>query len=289
MVGVSSSWRAPGGVPMHPGRARCWYVYHGKHLYQMHQMMLALHVCASLARASTGAGTPGGGSLVLHVASIEQQQVEDNPSAADGSESAPYKSVSAARDALRELQPLVPGGATVLLHEGTHRPFELAGKIDSGRPGAPIVYAGAPGERAVVSGAVQVPASAFKPWRTDRKNIVVADLAALGITTGDLGSMQYPTTEGNMNFGSCQHDKAELFFGGKAMTLARYPNVAADGSWRFLYADEAAQFGSGSQRGGAWWLMKQGPNATKIRTWATEDQASSWLHGAFDTRSEHRL
>ena len=236
---------------------------------------------AASVRATTASGAQ---SLVLHVASIEQQQGDLRAAAALPAGIGYHASVTAARDALRALQPLPPGGATVLLHEGTHRPFELAGEIDSGRPGAPIVYAAAPGERAVVSGAVTIPASAFKPW-PDRKGVVAADLAALGITADDLGSMQYPTSEGNMNFGSCQHDKAELFFGGDAMTLARYPNLAADGSWRFLYADRAAEFGPGSpggptQGGGAWWLMKTGANATKIQTWATEDKASSWLHGA---------
>jgi hypothetical protein len=242
-------------------------------------------LCAIFMAASIGAATASGAeSLVLHVASIEQQQ-GDLAQAALPAGIGYHASVSDARDALRALQPLPPGGATVLLHEGTHSPFELVGEIDSGRPDAPIVYAGAPGERAVISGAVNIPASTFKPWRADRKGIVVADLAVLGITSVDLGSMQYPTSEGNMNFGSCQHDKSELFFGGDAMTLARYPNLAADGSWRFLYADRAAEFGPGSpggptQGGGAWWLMKAGANATKIQTWATEDQASSWLHGA---------
>jgi hypothetical protein len=85
-----------------------------------------------------------------------------------------------------------------------------------------------------------------------------------------------------MDFGECQHDKAELFFGGEAMVLARYPNLADDGSWRFLYADLPA--GATCQAGATchpnyWFLMKLGPNATKISTWATNDAASSWLHG----------
>ena len=178
--------------------------------------------------------------LVLHVAPAGHLLL---PQTADGSAAAPFRSVAEARDALRALQPLPAGGATVLLHEGTHRPFALT-DVDSGRSDAPITYAAAPGEAATVSGAVPVPASAFKPWtKGSVPGIVVADLAPLGITAAHLGSMRYPVSEGSMGFGSCQHDKAELFFGGEAQTLARFPNKAADGSWRFLYAEEAGKFG----------------------------------------------
>jgi hypothetical protein len=238
--------------------------------------MLTILAAASAATLVALAGASPS-SLVLHVAPIEQQHAAISD--ADGSAGAMFRSVADARDALRALQPLPEGGATVLLHEGTHRPFALAGAIDSGSAGAPIVYTAAPGERATVSGAVPVPASAFKPWKG---KVVKADLGKLGITAAELGSMKYPVSEGTMNFGSCQHDKAELFWGGEAMTLARYPNKAADGSWRFLYADVAGAFGPGSpggptNGGGAWFLMKLNGNASKIQTWATDDQASSWL------------
>lgn len=197
-----------------------------------------------------------------------------------GSAANPFCSVAAARDRLRALQPLPDGGATVILHGGSHQSFVLEGALDSGRAGAPIVYTAAPGEPASVTGAVPIPPAAFKAWDGGTAGVLVAELGPLGITKGMLGGMQY---DGSMSFGSCQHDKAELFWGGEAMTLARYPNKAADGSWRFLYADEAGVFGAASpgqgSNGGTWFLMKLGPNATKIKSWITENAAASWLHG----------
>ena len=89
-----------------------------------------------------------------------------------------------------------------------------------------------------------VPAAAFKPWSGGAAGVVVADLGKLGVTTAALGGME--TGNNTMTFGSCQHDKAELFYGGKAMVLARYPNVAPDGSWRFLYGDLPAGEGGGT-------------------------------------------
>eukprot|EP01052_Picozoa_sp_SAG31_P016628 SAG31_NODE_1107_length_9877_cov_4.000102_12_plen_447_part_00 len=232
-----------------------------------------------------------GGKVVLHVAppaDVGAVAAVD----CDGSATRPFRSVAAARDALRSLQPLPHGGALVLLHEGMHAPFVLQGKrpklcrgyspqfraadriarqllcsnaqwagsIDSGRPEAPIVYAAAPGEHAMVSGARPIPPSAFKRWGGG-SGLLRADLAPLGFTKSDLGGMQYPASDGTMSFGSCQHDKAELFWGGDAMTLARFPNKAADGTWQFLHADLAGT------PGGTWFLMKDGPNATKIQKW----------------------
>lgn len=223
------------------------------------------------ARAELAAAAP----LVLHVASAEQLSTGGRQL----SPSSFFRSVEAARDELRSLQPLPSGGATVFLHEGTHQPFALDA-IDSGRADAPIVYASAPGETATISGGVTVPASAFKPSAAGAAGVMSASLAPLGITPAMLGGME--TGEGSMDFGECQHDKAELFFGGEAMVLARYPNQAADGSWRFLYADVPA--GATCEAGALcppnyWFLMKLGANATKISSWATKDAASAWLHG----------
>jgi hypothetical protein len=92
-----------------------------------------------------------------------------------------------------------------------------------------------------------------------------------------LGSME---TASMSCVGDYQHDKAALYLDGEAMTLARYPNKAADGTWRFLKADLAGKFGRpGTQAGGNWFLMKVGTNASKISGWITEDPGHAWLHG----------
>jgi hypothetical protein len=238
---------------------------------------LALVLCCILALAASGAGESEV-PVVLHVASAEQ--LAASKAADNDPDPSLFRSVEAARDKLRSLQPLA-GGAMVLLHEGTHAPFVLDGDLDSGRAGAPVVYAAAPGETATVSGGVTVPAAAFKPFAGGAAaGVMSANLGQLGITPAMLGGME--TGEGSMDFGECQHDKAELFFGGKAMVLARFPNQAPDGSWRFLYADLPP--------GAAPWvpivpnysfLMKLGANATRITNWAKAG-GSAWMHGYWD-------
>lgn len=198
--------------------------------------------------------------------------------APDGSRSAPFRSVAAARDALREMQ-LPPGGVEVHLHSGTHAPFGLEGRADSGREDAPIVYTAAPGENAVVSGGVVIPGETFKAWSKGPPGVLRADLSALGVTRELLGGMQ---TASMKCVGDCQHDKSELYLDGQAMTLARYPNKNAAGAWQFLKADLGGSFGRISAKtGGPWFLMKAGPNATRIAAWADreQDQHNAWLHG----------
>ena len=202
-------------------------------------------------------GTAARGELVLHVVT-PSAAVSAASATPDGSRAAPYQSVGAARDALRRHTAaggLPDGGATVLLHAGHHAPFALNGPLDSGRTDAPIVYAAAPGERAVVSGGVSLPQSAFEAWASGPAGALVADLGQLGVTSSQLGAMRTPKMG---CISDCQHDKAELYLGSQAMTLARYPNKAADGSWQFLHAE----VGSGS----TWFLMNASdPTAARIR------------------------
>ena len=81
----------------------------------------------------------------------------------DGSAARPLMSVHAARDQLRTIRAArgLPDGARVVLHAGTHAPFALDAKLDSGALGARIVYEGMDG--AVVSGGIEVPAQHFSP------------------------------------------------------------------------------------------------------------------------------
>ena len=82
-----------------------------------------------------------GAPLMLHVQGRRWGEALSRTTdvAVDGSMAAPFRSVSEARDALREMQPLPPGGAVVVLHQGLHAPFELDGVMDSGTADAPIV------------------------------------------------------------------------------------------------------------------------------------------------------
>ncbi len=88
--------------------------------------------------------------LMLHVA-------VNGDDAAAGSEQAPFRTLTRARDAIRALKqrgPLPEGGVRVLIHGGTYeleQPLAL-GPEDSGTASAPIAYAAADGEQPIISG-----------------------------------------------------------------------------------------------------------------------------------------
>ena len=161
--------------------------------------------------------------LTLHV----------SPNGADtapGTADAPLATLERARDLLREMRGKDPtalaGGATVWVHGGTYErtaAFTLESQ-DSGTPQGMIVYRAALGESPVLLGGRVLPADAFQPVTDDavlkrlgpaaRDTVRCADLRALGIT--DLGV--FP------NAFSTPPVVPELFFDGKRMTLARWPN-----------------------------------------------------------------
>jgi hypothetical protein len=142
----------------------------------------------------------------------------------------PLASLEGARDTIRKLKQtagLPAGGATVWIGGGDYvreETFHLT-KEDSGAANALVTYRACKGEKARFLGGRAV--NAFKPVtdtgvldRLDenaRKNVLQADLKALGIT--DFGRLQSrgfgrPTVPAHM----------ELFFAGQPMTLARWPN-----------------------------------------------------------------
>lgn len=148
-----------------------------------------------------------------------QQPRTQSEKLSDGSAARPFTSLKAARDLLRSLQPLPAGGAVVNVGCGVHQPLELNAS-DSGTATAPILYQGAHDEVngepcALISAGLSVPMSAFGPW-APRPGVLVANLTALGMTS--FGAI----TGGDLE--DCQNHKAELFFGGKPMQLARWPN-----------------------------------------------------------------
>lgn len=105
-----------------------------------------------------------------------------SPSGSDtnpGTVAAPFQTLQRARDAIREAtgrnsmaQPGVPAGwegATVTLRGGV---YPLADTFrfdarDSGSEAHPIIYVGAAGEEAVISGEVHIPANAWQPLSRD--------------------------------------------------------------------------------------------------------------------------
>ena len=141
-----------------------------------------------------------------------------------GTQARPLATPEAARDRLRAREG--GGGAVVTLRGGTHRrgeSFCLTAE-DSGSADAPVVYRAAAGEEVRLSGGravtgfapVRDPAILARLDEAARGQVLVADLAAQGF-----GEVVHECPEG---FPVRTEQIAELFFGGRRMTLARWPN-----------------------------------------------------------------
>jgi len=148
----------------------------------------------------------------------------DGNDSGDGSKARPFRSLVAARDAVRawQLRPDPPIGSVQILIGGGVYPVEQTLELaaeDSGKGGtSPVVYMAEPGRQPVFCGGVRI--ASWKPItdatareRLDsavRERVLQADLKTLGVTDfGDATALR-----------KCP----ELFCGGVPQTLARWPN-----------------------------------------------------------------
>ena len=147
-----------------------------------------------------------------------------------GTRAKPFATLVRARDAIRALKQkpggLPAGGVVVWVHPGAYllgKSFELT-EQDSGTPAAPITYRAEGAPVRLVGGPV-IPPECFKPI-TDpvlldrleasaRGHVLQADLKTLGLTA--FGEPWPVAFRGYAGW-------PELFFAGKPMTLARWPN-----------------------------------------------------------------
>ena len=151
---------------------------------------------------------------------------DDNP----GTEKKPLATLEKARDTIRVIKKagsLPQGGITVYLRGGIYKitdTFKLTSE-DSGTEDAPIIYRSYPGESVHFSGGkvitgfepVNDPAVLKRIDKAYHENILQTDLKVQGITNfGEMKSTGFslPTLPTVL----------ELFFKGKPMTIARYPN-----------------------------------------------------------------
>lgn len=185
-----------------------------------------------------------------------------------GTKAKPFASLERARDAIRDLKTsgeLPDGGATVWMRAGEYErnaTFTL-GAEDSGTETAPIIYRACNGETVRLIGGRRI--GGFQPVRDPavlsrldeaaRGSVLQTDLKAQGIT--DFGKLK-PRGFGRAN--SPSH--LELFFNGRPMTLARWPNEG----WVTIAAVPAGQ------RGGKFTYEGDRP-----KRWTQSDDI--WLHG----------
>ncbi|MCY2930743.1 MAG: right-handed parallel beta-helix repeat-containing protein [Planctomycetota bacterium] len=145
----------------------------------------------------------------------------------------PFATLERARDELRRAKQrgtLPRAGAVVLVRGGRYavgRTFTL-GAEDSGSAQGPILYRAYPGETPVFSGGVRLsgfapvadPAVRARLSEASRDKVVQVNLKACGVTNilpPRLGGFGSPA-------GFKTHPAMELFFDGRALPLARWPN-----------------------------------------------------------------
>ena len=181
----------------------------------------------------------------------------------------PFATLERARDAIRALKKqggLPEGGVTVWLRGGTYTqltPFELTAE-DSGTPQSPITYSAYRNEQVRLVGGKRV--TGWQPVKDDavlrrlppaaRGKVLVADLQVQGIT--DFGQML------RRGFGSSAAVPAglELFYNGKPVPLARYPNEG----WLKISSTPAGQ------QGGRFTC-----DDPRLRRWT--EAKDVWVHG----------
>lgn len=160
---------------------------------------------------------------------IEVFVAPDGKDSNPGTKQAPLATLEAARDLLRARRKegrLPAGGAAVVLRGGTYvrtATFRLEAQ-DSGTAEAPVVYRAAEGESPILSGGrtlrgfepVGDPAVLARLPAESRGKVVRLDLRVQGVT--DLGELR------PRGFGRQPSPIAELYFDGKPMPLARWPN-----------------------------------------------------------------
>jgi len=182
----------------------------------------------------------------------------------DGSENAPFKSISEAQAKIREMKSgegLPAGGITVLLASGEYSAMDTVTFTaeDSGTEACPITYMSAEKHGAVFTGGISLSAADFSPISDEEKakliddtakdKVLKADLTKYGVTAENVGRI-YPIghdARASEYPGGIGTHQIELLINGERMTLSRYPNESAEdpflGSYmRIDWNDEETQF-----------------------------------------------
>jgi hypothetical protein len=197
----------------------------------------------------------------------------------DGTEAKPFSTLERARDAVRELKQggkLPKHGVTVWLRKGDYvrtNAFELTA-VDSGTAEGPICWRAFGDEHArmlggrVLSGFVVI-TNADVLSRFDEKargHVLQLNLRERGIE--NFGEMK------SRGFGRGAVSHYELFFDGRPMTLARWPN----GEWEKI-AGFPETSGTGDDHGGKIGDLKGGffYEGDRPRRW--KDTSDLWVHG----------
>ncbi|MBL9137103.1 MAG: right-handed parallel beta-helix repeat-containing protein [Verrucomicrobiales bacterium] len=199
-----------------------------------------------------------------------------------GTADRPFATFEAAREAVRAAKrdgPLPVGGLTVWIKPGDYvrtSTLELTA-ADSGLPGAPVVWSGMPGGRTrwlggrLLQGFQPVSDPGLRARLPDsvRDQVRILDLRTVGLT-------HFGMSMTSRGFGrSTVPAHRELFFGGRPMPLARWPN---EGSFEKIagFPDDA---GMGDSHGGKIGRLEGGFLYAGDRPKRWKSSGEIWVHG----------
>ena len=173
----------------------------------------------------------------------------DGDDASPGAEARPFRTLERARDAVRALKskgPLPKDGVAVMLKPGVYpretQSFALSAE-DSGTAGAPVIYQAVPGGKPILRGGRAIhgfgpltdPVAMKRIPNPAQRHVLQADLRSQGVA--DLGKLR-PRGRGiGMDPEPDVPAHLELFFAGRPMSLARWPNDTPKMSERFATVD----------------------------------------------------
>jgi hypothetical protein len=229
---------------------------------------ISLRLLWLLLAFTAGSSTTGGEEAVrvIHVAAVgspAREIVAVGATAADGW----YASLVDARNEVRRLRSssaTTTSGIRVLVHAGVYPPFVLTA-ADSGRDQDSVTVWAAAGDGPVfISAGIALAAQLFKP-SASHAGAFEADLKAAGLTSyGNISALD--TGCGNL----IHSDRSTVYFNMQPLTLARYPNIAPDGTWRYGYIDHGGESEFG--------VEQADPIAARLPVWVKEER-EPWLHG----------
>lgn len=204
----------------------------------------------------------------------------------DGSEGAPFASLTKARDTIREYKTagiLPDGGVTVYLRGGTYpmnEAFTLT-EEDSGTENGRIVYRNYGNEKVVLSGGVDIDYSKFSPVSGEmrdklrvseaRGKVMVADLSAIGIA-------DFP----GINIVSDNVVMPLFLFNGEPMHVSRWPNSTLSADWPKMYCNPGVAGYEGTDPGSSERYDPAGTPPKPFTVQYTESIPTTWTHNLTD-------
>jgi hypothetical protein len=243
----------------------------------MHFLRFVLCLQSGLRLLLAILGAAGVGGLTAAEFHVAPGGSDANP----GTRARPFQSLEAARNAARGLlldRKGRPDRMTIWLHEGDYprlKALELTA-ADSGTPEAPVVWSALKGVHARLLGGrvlhrfgpIMDPDILSRLDAGAREHVVQTDLRSEGLTDwGHLSSRGFarPVTPAH----------SELFFSGKPMTLARWPN---EGAWEKITGFPSTT-GQGDEHGGKIGALPAGFQYGGDRPSRWKDTGDLWVHG----------